>query len=177
MEEKYEVSELARVVPVERVTFVSTRGFDDVVAAIYSGLGRPDNYATLLQRLAAADSAEAFDAAVAEAAGSAGLIEFLSLDLGQALAMHPGYQHYRLLRIIAGNPTTMASMTTAVADAGSYAPVTILVAERPDGVHIAYDRVASAIAPYQSSAASAVAQNLDHEVLKLLRSAAGAHTS
>ena len=33
MDEKYEVSELVRVVPVERVTLVSTRGFDDVVAA------------------------------------------------------------------------------------------------------------------------------------------------
>ena len=177
MDEKYDVSEAARVVPVERVTFVSTRGFDDVVAAIYSGLGRPDNFAALVQRWAAADSAETFDAAVAEAAGSAGLIEFLSLDLGEALAKHPGYQHYRLLRIIAGNPVTMASMTTTVADAGSYAPVTILVAERPDGVHIAYDRVASAIAPYQSSAASAVAVDLDREVLKLLRTAAGAHIS
>ena len=77
MDEKYEVSELARVVPVERVTFVSTRGFDDVVAAIYSGLGRPDNFAALVQRWATAEDAEAFDAAVAEAAGSAGLIEFL----------------------------------------------------------------------------------------------------
>ncbi len=177
MDEKYEVSELARVVPVERVTFVSTRGFDDVVAAIYSGLGRPDNFAALVQRWATAEDAEAFDAAVAEAAGSAGLIEFLSLDLGQALAKHPGFQHYRLLRIIAGNPVTMASMTTTIADAGSYAPVTILVAERPDGVHIAYDRVASAVAPYQSSAASAVALDLDHEVLKLLRTAASGHTS
>jgi len=81
MDEKYEVSELARVVPVERVTLVSTRGFDDVVAAIYSGLGRPGNFAALVQRWAAADSAETFDAAVAAAAGSAGLIEFFSLDL------------------------------------------------------------------------------------------------
>jgi hypothetical protein len=63
-------------------------------------------------------------------------------------------------------------MTSTVADAGSYAPVTILVAERPDGVHISYDRVASAIAPYQSGAASAVAEHLDREVLQLLRTAA-----
>jgi Domain of unknown function DUF302 len=141
--EKHDVSEQVRVVPVERVTLVSTRGFDEVVAAIYSGLGRPDDFAALVQRWAAADGAEAFDAAVAEAAGRAGLIEFLSLDLGAALAKHPGMQHYRLLRIIAGNPVTMASMTSTVADAGSYAPVTILVAERPDGVHISYDRVTS----------------------------------
>lgn len=173
MDEKQDVSEQVRVVPVERVTLVSARGFDDVVAAIYAGLGRTDDFGALLQRWAATESAEAFDAAVAEAAGSAGLIEFLSLDLGGSLAKHPDMQHYRLLRIIAGNPVTMASMTSTVADAGSYAPVTILVAERPDGVHIAYDRVASAIAPYQSSAASAVAADLDREVLQLLRTAAG----
>jgi hypothetical protein len=86
-----------------------------------------------------------------------GLSEFLSLDLGAALAKHPGMQHYRLLRIIAGNP------------------VTILVAEQPDGVHISYDRVTSAIAPYQSSEASAVAADLDREVLQLLRTAAQAN--
>jgi uncharacterized protein (DUF302 family) len=173
MDEKYDVSERVRVVPVERVTLVSARSFEEVVAAIYSGLGRPDDFAALVQCWATADGAEAFDAAAAESAGSAGLIEFLSLDLGEALAKHPDLQHYRLLRIIAGNPVTMASMTSTVADAGSYAPVTILVAERPDGVHIAYDRVASAIAPYQSSAASAVAVDLDRKVLQLLRTAAG----
>jgi hypothetical protein len=51
--------------------------------------------------------------------------------------------------------------------------VTILVAERPDGVHITYDRVASAFGPYQDSAASAVAADLDEKVLQLLRTAAG----
>jgi hypothetical protein len=30
MDEKYKASELMRVIPVERVTLVSTRGFDDV---------------------------------------------------------------------------------------------------------------------------------------------------
>jgi hypothetical protein len=170
--ENYDVSELVRVVPVERVTLVSTRPFEGVVAAIYSGLGRPDDFPALLARWATADSAESFDALVAEAAGAAGLIEFLSLDLGNALAKHPGWHHHRLVRIIAGNPVTMASMTSTLPDAGSYAPVTVLVAERPDGVQIAYDRVASAIGPYRDSAASAVAADLDGEVLQLLRTAA-----
>jgi uncharacterized protein (DUF302 family) len=170
--ENYDVPELVRQVPVERVTLVSTRPFESVVAAIYSGLGRPDDFRALLKRWETADSAESFDALVAESAGTAGLIEFLSLDLGAALAKHPDWQHHRLVRIIAGNPVTMASMTSTLPDAGSYAPVTILVAERPDGVHIAYDRVASAIAPYQDTAASAVAADLDQEVLQLLRSAA-----
>jgi hypothetical protein len=51
--------------------------------------------------------------------------------------------------------------------------VTILIAERSDGVTLSYDRVASAIAPYEGAEASAVAEGLDDAVLTLLRTAAG----
>jgi len=34
-------------------------------------------------------------------------------------------------------------MAKRVPDAGSYAPVTVVVDERPDGVHISFDRMAS----------------------------------
>lgn len=39
------------------------------------------------------------------------------------------------------------------------------------GTRVAYDTVASAIAPYQDAAASQVAERLDAEVLELLRRA------
>ena len=68
----------------------------------------------------------------------------------------------------------MGEMTRHVADAGSYAPVTILIQERPGGTRVAYDTVASAIAPYHDAAASQVAQQLDAEVLGLLRQVTGA---
>jgi len=55
----------------------------------------------------------------------------------------------------------------------AHAPVTILIVERPDGVTLSYDRVASAIAPYAGHAASAVAEDLDEAVPTLLRDAAG----
>ena len=42
----------------------------------------------------------------------------------------------------------MKEMAKQVPDAGSYAPVTVLVDERADGVHISYDRMASLLAPY-----------------------------
>jgi hypothetical protein len=68
----------------------------------------------------------------------------------------------------------MGEMTRHVADAGSYAPVTILIQELPDGrSRVAYDSVASEIAPYQDAAASEVAQRLDAEVLTLLREVTG----
>jgi hypothetical protein len=80
----------------------------------------------------------------------------------------------RLVRLIAGNPVTMGQMTRHVADAGAYAPVTILIQELPSGgTRVAYDTVASAIASYADAAASQVAQQLDTDVLRLLRHATG----
>ena len=51
-------------------------------------------------------------------------------------------------RRVIGNPLIIKEMAKRVPDAGSYAPVTVLVDERPDGVHISYDRMASLLAPY-----------------------------
>ena len=59
-----------------------------------------------------------------------------------------------------------------VPDAGSYAPVTVLVDERADGVHLSYDRMASFLAPYGNRDALEVAQNLDKKIEDLLRQAA-----
>jgi hypothetical protein len=67
----------------------------------------------------------------------------------------------------------MKEMAKHVPDAGSYAPVTVLVDERPDGVHISYDKMASLLAPYRNSEALAVARNLDEKVEALLYEAAG----
>jgi hypothetical protein len=63
-------------------------------------------------------------------------------------------------------------MVKHVPDAGSYAPVTILIDERSDGVHISYDRMASLLAPYENAEALSVARDLDAKVETLLASAA-----
>jgi hypothetical protein len=60
-----------------------------------------------------------------------------------------------------------------VPDAGSYAPVTILIDERADGVHLSYDRMASFLAPYGNPKALKIAQDLDSKVEALLTAAAG----
>jgi hypothetical protein len=160
-------------VAVRRFTITSTKEFDDVVAAVYSGLGRVENFGQAVRDWYSARDRGEFDALVEPMAGSSGLIEFMSLDLGAVLAIRDPDRSGRLLRIIAGNPVTMSKMTATVRDAGSYAPVTILVAERPDGVTASYDRVASQIAPYAGSEASAIAEALDDAVVTLLRNAAG----
>jgi uncharacterized protein (DUF302 family) len=159
-------------VPIRRVTVSTERPFDDVVAAVYAGLGRVPDFRGLVERWSTARDAEEFEAIVGAVSGSSGLIEFLSLDLGAALTIRDPARSRRLLRIIAGNPVTMSKMAATVIDAGSYAPITILIAEQTEGTTLSYDRIASAIAPYASQEASAVATALDDAVVTLLQAAA-----
>jgi len=55
-------------------------------------------------------------------------------------------------------------MVRHIPDAGSYAPVTILVDERPDGVHLSYDRMVSLLAPYKNPEALVVARDLGSKI-------------
>ena len=64
-------------------------------------------------------------------------------------------------------------MVKHVPDAGSYAPITVLVDERSDGVHLSYDRMVSFLNSYGNAKAAKVAQELDAKVEALMASAAG----
>jgi hypothetical protein len=63
-------------------------------------------------------------------------------------------------------------MAKHVPDAGSYAPVTVLVDEREDGVHLSYDKMVSFLTPYGNQQALTIAHDLDHKIVKLLNDAA-----
>jgi len=168
-------SEQVLDIPVRRHVLTSDRPFPDVLDGVYDGISQPD-IGALFATLAASTSYEEFSALVRHAQGSAGLMRFLHLDLDTVLALDPQADQAgrRLVRLIAGNPVTMGQMTRHIADAGSYAPVTILIQELAGGgTQVAYDTVTSAIAPYQNAAATQVAQRLDTEVLSLLRHATG----
>jgi hypothetical protein len=108
-------------------------------------------------------------------------MRLVQLDLDTAFTHDPqakGHAGRRLLRLIAGNPVTMGEMTRHVPDAGSYAPITILIEEMRDGeTRVAYDSIASAIARYGGAAASQVAEQLDTEVLTLLRKVTGVRSA
>jgi uncharacterized protein (DUF302 family) len=170
-------SETVREVQLRRHVLDTDRSFSDVLDGVFGGISQPDIKA-LFGKLAVSTSYDEFSSLVRQAQGSAGLMVFLQLDLDGALALDPrapGWHGRRLVRLIAGNPVTMGQMTRHVADAGSYAPVTILLEETPDsGTRVSYASVASALAPYHDAAASQVAAQLDAEVLTLLRQATGA---
>jgi len=88
------------------------------------------------------------------------------------LQKETGQDTPRIIRLLIGNPLIMKEMAKHVPDAGSYPPVTVLVDERADGVHLSSDRMASFLAAYGSRDALQVAEDLDHKIETLLREAA-----
>jgi hypothetical protein len=66
----------------------------------------------------------------------------------------------------------MKRMAEHVHDAASYAPVTVLIDERVDGVHLSYDLMASYLSPYGNLTALKVAGELDAKVKSLLTATA-----
>jgi uncharacterized protein (DUF302 family) len=101
-----------------------------------------------------------------------GFMEFARFDHGGIVHKGESGDYLKVFRLIIGNPLIMREMVKHVADAGSYAPVTILIDERPDGVHVSYDRTASFLAPYENEETLKVARDLDTKVEALLASAA-----
>jgi uncharacterized protein (DUF302 family) len=158
-------------VRVRRFSVVSLRPFDDVVSRLIAAIGRPDLHA-FHKALTAAKTATELKKVVEGAIGPSGLIEFARFDAGEVLRKERAEQGAHILRLVVGNPLIMQEMATAVPDAASYAPVTILIDERADGVHLSYDSMASLLAPYGSESALAVAKGLDAKIERLLEAAA-----
>jgi len=162
---------MIRKVEMERFTVISARPFDEVVAAIKKSVGNP-NIAEFRKSMQEATSASELDAAIQRVLGKTGLMLFVEFDHGMIVRKGTERHTSRIIRLVIGNPLIMKEMAKHVPDAGSYAPVTVLVDERPDGVHLSYDRMASLLAPYENLDALEVARNLDMKVADLLRRAA-----
>src|ERR1700739_695579 len=110
---------------------------------------------------------------IQKALGRTGLMSFVQFDHGTIVRKATGRDKPRMIRLVIGNPLIMMEMAKHVPDAGSYAPVTVLVDERADGVHLSYDKMAAILAPYGNPDALNVARDLDSKVEDLLRNAAG----
>jgi len=159
------------LVNVQRCSIISRKPFDAVLAAVEEAIGRP-NMVEFTAKVAAAKTFEEMQNVINESVSGIGLMEFMRLDHGAILAKAGVDGDPKSVRVIMGNPLIMQSMARLVPDAGSYAPVTVLVDERADGVHLSYDRMASLLAPYGNSEALNVARDLDAKVENLLRQAA-----
>ena len=123
---------------------------------------------TFWKEIAEASAYPEMDGMVQRAVGPSGLMEFMRFDHGQFLlkAQSPAapVAPPRIVRFVIGNPLIMVAMAEHVHDAGSYAPVTLLIDEREDGVHLSYDTMSSFLGGYGSEAALRVAAELDSRV-------------
>jgi uncharacterized protein (DUF302 family) len=162
---------MIRTIEVERFSLISSKPFDQVVAVLYASIGHPD-MAEFGRSTHEARSFAELKTAVEKGLSKAGLMLFMQLDHGAVLRKETGREAPKMIRFILGNPLIMKEMVKHVPDAGSYAPVTVLVDERADGVHLSYDRMASFLAPYENRDALEVARDLDKKIEDLLREAA-----
>lgn len=160
-----------RRVAVERATVISEQSFDAVLTKLAGVVGHPDMAAFARDVVAARTPAD-LERIVNAATGPAGLMEMARFDIGEVLRKELGSRAPRSVRLVIGNPLIMKEMVKHVPDAASYAPVTVLINERADGVHMSYDLMASFLATYENAQASAVARQLDEKVLALLTAAA-----
>jgi uncharacterized protein (DUF302 family) len=139
--------------------------------ALEAAIGHPDM--TELQQIReGAGSFAELEKVIRQGLGRTGLMLFMKFDLGAILRKESGRAGPKMVRLLVGNPLIMKEMAKHTPDAGSYAPVTILVDQRPDGVHLTYDRMVSFLAPYGNRESLAVARDLDLKIESLLREAA-----
>lgn len=160
-----------RDLQIQRVSIVSHRSFVDVLAGIDSALGHPD-IPKFRRDMAAAQGEVELSQVVEHAIGPSGLMEFDRFDLDVVVRRTTPNSGARILRLVIGNPLVMKQMVHPVTDAGSYTPVTILIDERPDGVHLSYDRIETLLAPYGNEEVLLVARELDAKVERMLDAAA-----
>ncbi len=158
-------------VEVERFSLISSRPFDLVLAAINDAIGHPD-MAEFWKSTHRTHTVAELESTIQKVLGRTGLMSFVQFDHGAIVRKETGRETPRMIRLVIGNPLIMKEMAKHVPDAGSYAPVTVLVDERPDGVHLSYDRMVSLLAAYGNPDALQVAKHLDNKVETLLREAA-----
>jgi len=157
---------ITKRVEIERFSVVSPKPFEAVLAALKAAVGNPD-MSQFSRAIKAARTFAEFEDVVREGLGETGLMMFMELDHGAILRKESGLDAPKMVRLVIGNPLIMKEMSKRVPDAGSYAPVTVLVDERPDGVYLTYDKMASFLAPYGNADALAVARDLDSKIERL----------
>ena len=163
---------MIRKIEIERFSLTTSKAFNEVIAGVNAAIGHPD-MAEFGRSTHEARSFDVLRSAVEKGLSKAGLMLFMQLDQGAVLQKETGQDTPRIIRLLIGNPLIMKEMAKHVPDAGSYAPVTVLVDERADGVHLSYDKMTSLLAPYGNPDALDVARDLDSKVEDLLRNAAG----
>ena len=157
-------------ITVERLSLITDKPFESVLAAIRGGIGHPDMN-KLWEEVWSADSFQRVESIVKPVLGPTGLMQFGEFDDGGFIRKDRGEGTPQSMRLLIGNPLIMKEMTELVPDAAAYAPVTILIDEREGKVHLSYDRMASLLSVYNNPGATKIAEALDAKIETLMRTA------
>jgi uncharacterized protein (DUF302 family) len=121
-----------------RLSVTSYKSFEDVVVAFEAAVGHP-NMSGFQNEISETKSYAEMEGIIQKGLGKSGFMELARFDLGAILRKERGLETRESVRFLIGNPLIMKEMVKHVPDCGSYAPVTVLIDERPDGVHLSYD--------------------------------------
>jgi hypothetical protein len=108
------------------VQFDHFQPFDEVVSGVNAAIGHPD-MAEFARSTHEARSFAELIGAVEKGSSEARLMQFMQLDHGAVCAKKRVGVHPGSFRFVIGNPLIIKKMAKHVSDAGSYAPVTVLV--------------------------------------------------
>jgi hypothetical protein len=160
---------LVKQLSLQRLSITSGNSFEAVVAKFEVAVGHP-NMAEFGRKMATTENLAEMETVIRDVLGPSRFMEFARYDLGAVIRKE---QHApESVRYVIGNPLIMKELVKRVPDAGSYAPVTILIDERPTGVQLSYDRMESLLSSYENAEALRVARELDAKVASLLVEAA-----
>jgi uncharacterized protein (DUF302 family) len=159
-------------VKTERFSVVSSKSFNRVMTALRSALEQP-NMDKFIKSTEGAPTPAEPDHEIHRERPQKGLIIFMELDQAEILRREIGPNAPTIIRLLIGNPLITKEIVKLVPEAGSYTPVTVLVHQRPDGVHLSYDRLASLLSDCRIPEALAAARDLDSRIESLLRDCIG----
>jgi uncharacterized protein (DUF302 family) len=154
----------------QRLSITSGNSFEVVVAKFETAVGHP-NMIEFGRKMATTKNLAEMETVVRDVLGPSGFMEFARYDLG-AVMRKDQHDAPKSVRYVIGNPLIMKELVKRVPDAGSYAPVTILIDDRPNGVQLSYDKMESLLSSYENAEALRVARELDAKVASLLAEAA-----
>jgi hypothetical protein len=156
---------------IERFSVVSTKQFHEVMSVLSAQIGPVDD--TMLSRaISSTHSYSDFEFIVQKMIGPSGLLEYMRVDVGRFMSKGNAGKSAKSLRLLVGNPLVLRQLTEHLPDAASYAPASILIDEREDGIHLSYNRIASFLSCYGQPTASTIAQEFDQKVENVLIAAA-----
>src|SRR5690242_5341357 len=107
---------MIRKIEIERFSLITSKQFDDVVAAINAGIGHPD-MTEFWSSTQGTRSAAELESAIERAVGKTGLMLFVAFDHGDIISKATGRENSKIIRLVIGNPLIMKEMAKHVPDA------------------------------------------------------------